>query len=433
VSVAERVTARWERSWDAPDRSGQRAGRYHPYVPDPLEGRPLSVDSRIARQAASVEAAVRALADGPGARGLEGLARFLLRSEAIASSRIEGLQVSAQQVALAEFADSEGVPARGFTANARLVANNIAALRRSAVDLAAAPEVSVEGVVDLHRALLPDDRHPGLREVQNWIGGDDWHPLGADFVPPPPDRVPALMADLVEYMNGGVHAPLIQAAMAHAQFETVHPFTDGNGRVGRALIHAVLSRRGLTRTAVVPVSLVLLTRSEEYVAGLTAYRYLGPADSNAAQAGVAEWLRVFLDAVDVAARQALKFAHALTELHERWAQRHRDHRRRSGLRPQPRTDAAVARLLDLLPEVPVMTARAAQRLLNVSFPATRSALEELAEVGIVHRKQVDRGTTGYLARDVFALLTFAERRLASTRWDTREAPPGRPVPARPKG
>ncbi len=99
--------------------------------------------------------------------------------------------------------------------------------------------------MDLHRALLPDDRHPGMREVQNWIGGDDWHPLDADFVPPPPDRVPALMADLVEYMNGVVHAPLIQAAIVHAQFETVHPFTDGSGRVGRALIHAVLSRRGV--------------------------------------------------------------------------------------------------------------------------------------------------------------------------------------------
>jgi Fic family protein len=419
-------------AWTRPAGKASAAVGTTPTFPIPLAGRPLAVDASVARRAAQVEAAVRALADGPGARGLEGLARFLLRSEAIASSRIEGLQVSAQQVALAEFADSEGMPVRGFTANARLVANNIAALRRSAVDLAAAPEVSVEGVVDLHRALLPDDRPPGLREVQNWIGGDDWHPLDADFVPPPSDRVPALMADLVEYMNGGVHAPLVQAAIVHAQFETVHPFTDGNGRVGRALIHAVLSRRGLTRTAVVPVSLVLLTRSEEYVAGLTAYRYIGPPDSTAAQAGVAEWLRVFIDAVHVAARQALEFVDALAELHERWAQRHRDYRRTSGLRPQPRTDAAVARLLDLLPEVPVMTARTAQRLLDVSFPATRSALEELAEAGIVHRKQVDRGTTGYLARDVFTLLTYAERRLASTRWDTREAPPARMVPARPK-
>ena len=128
------------------------------------------------------------------------------------------------------------MPVRGFTANARLVANNIAALRRSAVDLAAAPEVTVEGVVDLHRALLPDDRHPGLREVQNWIGGDDWHPLDADFVPPPPDQVPALMADLVEYMNGGVHAPLIQAAIVHA---TATPF---NWKYTAADLHRHLAR-----------------------------------------------------------------------------------------------------------------------------------------------------------------------------------------------
>jgi Fic family protein len=390
------------------------------------------VDGRLARHAAEVEQAVRSLADGPGARGLEGLTRFLLRSEAIASSRIEGLQVSAQQVALAEFADSEGMAVRGFTANARLVANNIAALRQASTGLAGAPQVTLEGIGDLHRALLPDDRHLGLREVQNWIGGDDWHPLDAEFVPPPPDRVPALMADLVDYMNGGVHAPLIQAAMVHAQFETVHPFADGNGRVGRALIHTVLGRRGLTRTAVVPVSLVLLTRSEEYVAGLTAYRYVGAPDSEAAHAGVAGWIRVFLDAVKVAARQALEFADALDVQHGRWAQRHHDYRRRSGLRPQPRIDAAVARLLGLLPEVPVVTARAAERLLGVSFPAARHALEELAEVGIVHRKQVDRGTTGYLAREVFTLLTHAERRLASTRWDTREAPPARPAPARPE-
>jgi Fic family protein len=430
--MAEFRAARWVPSWDAPGRQDRRGGRYQPYVPDPLCDRPLAVDSRVARQAAAVETAVRALANGPGARPLESLARFLLRSEAIASSQIEGLQVSAQQVALVEFADSEGIQVRGFTANARLVANNITALRQAATELATSPDITVPGIVDLHRALLPDDRHAGLRTVQNWIGGADWHPIGADFVPPPPDEVPALMTDLVEYLNGGVHAPLIQAAIAHAQFETVHPFTDGNGRVGRALIHTVLGRRGLTRAALVPVSLVLLTRSREYVAGLTAYRYVGAAGSVAAQGGVSEWLRVFLDAMDVAARQALEFADALADLRERWAQRHRDHRQRAGLRPQPRTDAAVSRLLDLLPEVPVVTARTAQRLLDVSFPAARSALEELAEVGIVHRKQVERGTTGYLARDVFGLLTYAERQLASTRWDTREAAPARAVPVRPE-
>lgn len=109
------------------------------------------------------------------------MARFLLRSEAIASSRIEGLQVSAQQIALAELAQEEDRPVRGFSRNAALVANNITALRRAATDLASADLVTVAGIDDLHRALLPDERQQGTRRVQNWVGGSDYHPLDADW------------------------------------------------------------------------------------------------------------------------------------------------------------------------------------------------------------------------------------------------------------
>ncbi|WP_200902545.1 MULTISPECIES: Fic family protein [Protofrankia] len=201
------------------------------------------VDAELDARCAQVEAVVRGLAHSPGARGLEGLARFLLRSEALASSRIEGLQVSAQQLALVELADTEGIPVRGFTANARLVANNIRALKQAAGELAEAPSITVADITNLHRALLPDHHPPGLRTVQNWIGGNDWHPLDADFVPPPPERVEPLMDDLALYMSGAGHSPLVQAGLVHAQFETIHPYTDGNGRVGRALIHTVLARR----------------------------------------------------------------------------------------------------------------------------------------------------------------------------------------------
>jgi Fic family protein len=138
------------------------------------------------------------------------------------------------------------------------------------------------------------------------------------------------MSDLAEYLSGAVHAPLVQAALVRAQFETIHPFADGNGRVGRALIHTVLTRRGLTRTAVFPISLVLLTRSQEYVAGLTSYRYDGAAGSSAATAGINGWLTVFLQAVDVAVEQARQFIVDLDDLRERWAQRHADYRRRRG-------------------------------------------------------------------------------------------------------
>jgi Fic family protein len=271
----------------------------------------------------------------------------------------------------------------------------------------------------------------GLRTRQNWLGGSDWHPLEADFIPPPEDHVHALMSDLTAYMNSALHAPLIQAALVHAQFETIHPFTDGNGRVGRALIHTVLARRGMVRMAVLPVSLVMLTRSDAYVAGLTAYRYDGEPWEAEALAGVVAWLGVFLDAVEVATEQAAQFANEIADLRVEWDRRLMDERQRRGVRDRPRADSAAARLLDALPEAPLVTARSVERLIGVSYPTARAALEELADAEIVSRKQVEKNTTGYLARDIFDLLTFAERRLASTRFDTRDTPPDRPVPARP--
>jgi Fic family protein len=340
--------------------------------------------------------------------------------------------VSARQVALAELAADEGFSATSFTHNAQLVANNITVLRTAATELAAAPEVSVAGVDALHQALLPDERLHGLRSVQNWIGGSDWHPLEAEYVPPPPELVPALMQDLVEYASGGTHAPLVQAALVHAQFETIHPYADGNGRVGRALLHTVLTRRGLTPSAVLPISLVLLTRSEEYVEALTAYRYDGSALDVSASEAMSSWIELFLEATGIAVDQAARFGAELADLRTGWLERLASRRTEQGVRERPRAGSAVARLVELLPEAPVMTARTVQRMLGLSFPAARAAVEELAEAGIVSRRQVERGTTGYLATEVFDLLTFAERRLASTRWDTRQSDPVRPASARPQ-
>lgn len=148
-----------------------------------------SLGAEISARASDVEAAVRRLTLSPESRSLEGLARFLLRSEAIASSWIEGMQVSAQQVALAELAQTEEPVAREFSHNAQLVANNITALRKAATELAKRSSVTVDGINELHHALLPDERHHGLRKVQNWIGGNDWNPVKAQFVPPPADTL----------------------------------------------------------------------------------------------------------------------------------------------------------------------------------------------------------------------------------------------------
>lgn len=422
--------ATWSPQPGAPTRRARQGGHYRRYIPDPLLDRPLVLSSRVQARSASVERSVRRLTVSPGSDGLESLARFLLRSEAIASSRIEGVQVSPQQVALAELADQEGLAIR-LGANARLVANNMITVRRAVEEIAHAETIGPEDVVGLQRALLPEHASNGLRDVQNWIGGSDWHPLDAEFVPPPSSRVPELMVDLTRYLGGALHAPLLQAALGHAQLETIHPLNDGNGRVGRALIHTVLTRRGLTRRAVLPVSLVLLTQSERYVEGLTAYRYEGPVDGAGAREGTQGWIETFLTAAETATQEADRLARAVDRLRQEWEERHAESRTRAGLRATPRADSAAARLLGLLHEAPVLTARTVQHLLDVSFPAARSALDELAGAAVLRPKRIERGTTAFLALEVFELLTLAERRLASTRWDTRESPPARPVPARP--
>jgi Fic family protein len=391
----------------------------------------LALDADVIELAGQVERKVRGLADGTGAMALEGLARFLLRSESIASSRIEGMEVSARQVGLAELAEDEHLLARAINRTAKRVAANITATRAATSDLATADAVNVAGIEALHRVLLVDEPHlHGLRDVQNWIGGSDFHPLDADFVPPEPTLVTPLMTDLASYLDGGAHSALIQAGIGHAQFETIHPFKDGNGRVGRALIHTVLVRRGLTRRALLPISPVLLTRSREYVAGLTAYRYQGEAAGPEARAGVSDWLRVFLNAVATAVDQAAVFAAEIADIRERWTTGIAEHRRSVGIREVPRSDSAIARILATLPEHPVLTAATVERLFELSRPPALAALDELATAGVLHKERLGQ-THVYLATDVFDLITYAERRLASTRWDTSTAQPARPTPARP--
>lgn len=411
-------------------RSQRRSGPYLKYMPDRVEGPGLSIDGGLARRAAAVERSIREL-NGPRAENLAGVARFLLRSEAIASSRIEGIAPSAQQVALAELGQFESV--RGVSEQARLVADNMTVVRRSTTELVDVEILSVDHIVELHRALLTDQsHHHGLRTVQNWIGGSSWNPIGADFVPPGPDRVPELMADLVDYMNGAAHGPLIQAAVAHAQFETIHPFTDGNGRVGRALVHTVLARRGLTRDAVLPVSLVLATLRDRYVAGLDAYRHDSAPGSPAAGAATNTWLEVFVESCAMAVEQSLRLVARIDELRESWREQLTSHRTSRGRRPLPRADSAAARLLDRLTEAPVLTATTLSAILDVSYPAANAALDELHRAGILQTKVIERGATAYLAREVFELITRAERALASTSFDTRACAPNRSVPALPR-
>lgn len=421
-----------EQEWQSSAVSGlprrdRRSGPFLAYVPDTLVQAPLVLGREAEHLLATAESKVRSLTGLSD--DLPAISRFLLRSEAIASSRIEGIAPSARQVALAELGQSETV--QGVSAPAQMVANNMTLVREATTRLVGAPLVTVESIIDLHRSLLRDEpHHHGIRDVQNWIGGSDWHPLDADFVPPPAVRVEPAMQDLVDYMNGASHAPIVQAALVHAQFETIHPFTDGNGRVGRALIHSVLTRRGLTPDSVLPVSLVLSTLRDRYVDHLQQFRDVEGRGSGGS--GRERWISFFAEVTLLASEQAVTLSGELSEIREEWEQRLTASRQRRGSQRALRSDSATALILADMVGTPVLTVDTAQRIHGVSRVAALRALDELHEAEILTRRSIGSGRHAYVSGEVLDLITWAERRLASTKFDTRKSPPHPGVPAPPQ-
>jgi Fic family protein len=423
--LAYTVSALWAGS-HAPGlpRAQRRSCRYEAYVPDPLAHRQVALPAELAADVSDAELAIQRLnSGGPVLASLEALARLLLRAEAVASSRIEGLEVGGRRLLRAEVARALGAPLSDETAEA--VLGNIEAMALAVEDLASRPRLVVDDVLAVHRALLSHthqrDRGGVVRTTQNWIGGNHYNPCAAAFVPPPAEHVRPLLADLIAFMNSDDYPPLVQAAIAHAQFETIHPFSDGNGRTGRALIHVVLRRRGLASRYVPPISLVLARRSRDYVQGLTAYRYLGPPESEQAQAACAAWVGIFAGAAARAAADAERLAEQVDALVESWR-----------LRARPiRANSAADLLLRALPAAPVITVETAARLVGRSVQAANQAVEHLTRSGVLVPTRAVRRNRVFEAAGLLDALVGFERALASPAGDTRSVRPVRRVPYRP--
>src|SRR5436190_16370619 len=347
------VNLRWEARPGALGGRGARRGfTYQAYVPAAIADDDFLLGSHVAAAAANAEQACRELNEDPPALvNLEAIARQLLRAESVASSRIEGLVLSHRRLAKAAFsADS-----RDLTAQAVLA--NIAALER-AVGLASEIDEFTRGeLLEVHRVLSAGtrDEHLGglVREEQNWIGGAASSPRNAEFVPPPHELVPELLDDLCAFSSRDDIPAVIHAAIAHAQFKTIHPFHDGNGRVGRALILSILRRRGIAPRYLPPVSLALAGEADRYITGLTSWRNGDEGD----------WYTVFVDAVHRASTGAHAFAGDVVELQGRWIERAGNPRRNSG----------PLRLIELLPSHPVINVKTAAQLLGGTEERARQA------------------------------------------------------------
>ncbi len=371
-------------------RSARRSFSYHAYVPNLIGEEEFQLTSQVAAAAANAEQATRQLNEAPpGGLNFESLARQLLRAESVASSRIEGLVLSHRRLAKAAFtAETADITAQSVLANIR-------ALER-AVELASeVDELASEHIVEIHQRLLEGtrDAHLGgvVREEQNWIGGEATSPRNAEFIPPPPEVVPELLDDLCRFLNREDVPAVLHAGIAHVQFETIHPFHDGNGRVGRALLLAVLRRRDLAPRYLPPVSLVLAGEADRYVAGLTSFR-TGSED---------DWYRVFTDAVYKAATGASRFADRVAELQDTWIESAGNPRRGSGAR----------RLIELLPSYPIINVRVATELLGGSDEQARQALVRLQEAGVVRQTSVGRRNRTWESVGLFDLLDQFERDL----------------------
>ena len=333
-------------------------------MPTRLADRDLTLDVRSVADAARARAAVEHGAETMP-EDFAALARLLLRAEGVASSFIEGVTAPVVDIVLAEAVES------GTPSAAAWVASNLAAVTE-AVDDAHAGALTIERVRGWHRTLMTGSPAPAqhvgvLRTEQGWIGGTS--PLDAHLVTPPPAEVPALVDDLVEYANRDDVDPVTQAAIAHAQFEIIHPFADGNGRVGRVLIAWILVRR-LSLVTPPPVSARIAADVGGYGSGLVLFR-MGDHDA---------WVRWFADAVSGAGRAQQELVASVDRLQREWRKRLAEPRPQSR---RVRSDAAAWRVLDLLPRHLVLTGPVVASELAIPSKSATAALRELVDAGIL--------------------------------------------------
>jgi Fic family protein len=306
-----------------------------------------------------------------------------VRREAVLSSQIEGTQSSLAQLLLFELEEAPGVPIDDVVE----VSSYVAALNHGLKRLREGFPLSNRLIREMHAILLQrgrgSEKSPGeFRRSQNWIGGT--RPGNAAFVPPPPDHVQDCMAHLERFLNGegNPYPALVKAALAHVQFETIHPFLDGNGRIGRLLIAFVLHHDRLLSQPLLYLSLYFKQHRAEYYRLLELVRAEGDWEA---------WLDFFLEGVEQTATNAVQTAKRLLGLFQQ------DER---SIQQSQRRASTTLRVFRVLCERPLVTVNQVRKRTGLSFPAAAKSLRMLEDLGIV------REVTGQRRNRVFAYQQF---------------------------
>lgn len=334
------------------------------------------VPHSVATQAEEAVAAIARLDSSQGEH-LAALSLLLLGAESVASSKIEHVEASLEDFARATHGSRANSSATSMAASVKALNGLIHSVRFG-------DEIVLKPILEAHRVLMEDDPRElpyagKLRSMQNWINGSDHSPLGAHYIPPPAETVRAYIDDLLQFASRDDVPALVQAAVVHAHFESIHPFTDGNGRIGRALINAILRRRGVTFNIVVPLATSLVARRDTYFDALAAYR----------EGDAGPIVRAFIRATRISVREAERSAQRLAELPDEWNTMYAETWGRA-----PRAGSAARKILDALPALPFFTTEELEDSIGGSTSSVYEAVEKLAQADIIHpltdrkRKQI---------------------------------------------
>lgn len=349
---------------------------YKAAVPANIATLPLEITAPLTQRIAEVEISLARFDQAQAARNWP-LPALLLRSESSSSSQIERLTSSVRNVALAELSDKA-------PANALLIAGNVAAMREA---LGQSSEMSIDSICSIHSVLMRNAGDAeGLRTEQVWIGGSPYSPHEALFVPPKACKVEACLDDLIAFSKREAVSPVVKAAVFHAQFETIHPFADGNGRTGRALVHRMLAADEMLQHTMLPVSAGLLHDTDRYMSALDAYH----------DGAVEPIIECLADALELSVVIGSRIASEVDEVLDGWAQTNTD-----------RAGAASHRLPALLVEQPVVDTAYVASHLEITDRAARNLVETACERGILAKMGNARRGVFYQAPSLVAILEEA--------------------------
>lgn len=359
---------------------------YYAAVPPMIAQLTPEVPADLLRHAMEVESELIRFDALLSVRGYD-LPALLLRSESSASSRIENLTASVRNVALAEL---DATTPR----NSREIAGNVRAMRE-AIELKGEP--SVEDVLRVHASLMSvtgESFGGELRDEQVWIGGSAFGPQGAAFVPPSQERVPALLDDLMAFVRRDDLDPVVQTAVTHAQFESIHPFVDGNGRTGRALLHRWLRHHDVLRHATLPISSGLLHDVDSYMGALQSYH----------DGDVRPIVGELVDALEVALVLAQSATRQIDDIIERWQQQMGERR-----------GSAIRKLPAVLVAQPVVSVAHVADHLQITPRAARDVIARACEYGMLTPMGNRRRGVFYQADELLDVLEQTTSRPAMRR------------------